>query len=357
MKQNIYIFSDTILKRKNNTISFESVSMFGRYENSDYRETDFDETLIDPTERLPEGQKKYIPVENVDSIFCFGDIRLNSNFINFLEKYSIPVHFFNYYGKYTGSVIPPKKSNISGVTLGLQFQAFRDITKRLYFASEFILAASHNMICNMKIANKSGAKLNDEIDSINTLREKIKDASSVEEILGYEGQIRHIYYKSWNKLLKHNPDFTTRNYNPPVGMVNALISYANMVLYGICTNEIYRTQLSPFIGYLHSPGDNKSPLSYDIAEIFKPIIVDKTIFRVLNLGMIKEKHFNKAGDYYYLRDDAKKVFISELDDKLKSTVEYEGRIVSLRSLIRIEAFKILNHLKGEKVYSSYHSGL
>jgi CRISPR-associated protein Cas1 len=71
MKKTIYLFSDGELKRKDNTIFFES-----------------------------EKGRKYIPVENTDEIYVFGEVDVNKRFLEFITQSMIIIHFFNYYGYY-----------------------------------------------------------------------------------------------------------------------------------------------------------------------------------------------------------------------------------------------------------------
>lgn len=120
----------------------------------------------------------------------------------------------------------------------------------------------------------------------------------------------------------------------------------------MCLSEIYKTYLDPRIGYLHSTNFRRFSLNLDIAEIFKPIIVDRLIFSLVNKKMLTKKHFEKLTDGILLSEEGRKVFISELDKKMQTTVQHRhlGKSVSYRRLIRLELQK---HLLGEKPYESY----
>ena len=71
-----------------------------------------------------------------------------------------------------------------------------------------------------------------------------------------------------------------------------MISYCNSLLYTKILSEIYKTQLNPTISYLHQPGTNRFSLSLDISEIFKPLIVDRMIFAMLNKNQITQDDFD-----------------------------------------------------------------
>jgi CRISPR-associated protein Cas1 len=44
------------------------------------------------------------------------------------------------------------------------------------------------------------------------------------------------------------------------------------------------TQLNPTVSYLHEPSQRRFSLALDLSEIFKPLIVDRVIFRVAQPG-------------------------------------------------------------------------
>lgn len=56
-----------------------------------------------------EKKHVYIPVENVKEIYCFNEVSINSKLLDFLAQKNIIVHFFNYYGNYSGTFYPRKK--------------------------------------------------------------------------------------------------------------------------------------------------------------------------------------------------------------------------------------------------------
>jgi integrase len=51
-------------------------------------------------------EKRVIPVEDVDALWSFRELDLNARVLSFLAQHKIPLHFFNYYGFYTGSFYP-----------------------------------------------------------------------------------------------------------------------------------------------------------------------------------------------------------------------------------------------------------
>lgn len=348
MRQNIYIFSNTILRKKDKTLCIETDTNSKAVNEADI---DAGEVILSPAQENEGYSKSYVPAENVEAIYTFGSVKMNTHFLALASKNSIPVHTFNYYGNYLGSFLPKSDIN-SGNTVIQQAEHYTNPYKRTELAKKFIEGAAHNTISNLLYYQYRNCHLIEETEKIRELYNQLNSASSVGEILGIEGNIKNTYYRCWHKFLKQDVEFEKRVKRPPDNMINSLISLGNMLVYTVCLNEIYRTGLLPSIGFLHSTGDNRFPLSFDIAEIFKPLIVDKAIFKVINLNMLDESDFTSKGDMLYMKEKAKRTFVDAIETRLKTSVMREDlkRNVTYKTLIRFECYKIINHLTGKESY-------
>jgi len=173
--------------------------------------------------------------------------------------------------------------------------------------------------------------------------------------MGIEGNIRKIYYSTWNEIIKQDIEFEKRVKRPPDNMINTLISFVNSLIYTTTLSEIYKTQLNPTVSFLHEPGTKRFSLSLDIAEIFKPLIGDRMIFSLLNKNQITEEDFESESNFLYLKESGKRKILMEYDKRLESTLSHKelGRDVSYRYLIRLECYKLIKHIIGEKEYSGF----
>ena len=137
--------------------------------------------------------------------------------------------------------------------------------------------------------------------------------------------------------------------------IRTLISYVNTLVYTKVLSAIYNTQLNPTVSYLHEPGSRRFSLSLDIAEIFKPIIGDRLIFSLLNKKQITEKSFTKDLNYLHLTKEASRTIVDELDKKLQTTIKHKelNKNVSYEYLMKLECYKLIKHLLGEKEYEPF----
>lgn len=334
MKKTYYLFNPGTLQRKDNTLKFTPIEEDGNGE-----------------ERI--GQPRYLPIENIAEFYTFGALNANSSLYNFLGQNQISVHFFDYYENYTGSFMP-KDGLLSGRMLLAQTSYFQDKKKRIVIARKFIEGAAFNMVKNLRYYDKRGKDLEPIIERINKLAENIQTVNATDELMGIEGNIRQAYYEAFDLIL-NDYQMGNRTKQPPQNEVNALISFGNMMCYTQCLRAIHQTQLNPTISYLHSPGERRYSLSLDISEIFKPLLVDRVIFKVLNKKEIQDKHFDNKLNKCVLNSTGKKIFVKAFEDRLNETIKHRSlnRSVSYRYLMKLECYKLSKHLLGMEEYKPF----
>ena len=149
--------------------------------------------------------------------------------------------------------------------------------------------------------------------------------------------------------------FEKRVMHPPDNMINSLISFVNSLIYAKVLSEIYHTQLNPTISYLHEPGFRRFSLSLDIAEVFKPLIGDRLIFSLLNRRQITEESFTEELNFLHLKKEASQLIVTEFEKRMKKTIMHKEleRQVSYQYLMRLEAYRLIKHLIGEKTYEGF----
>ena len=320
MKEPLYINSNGILYRKQNTLKFQ---------NKD----------VDTA----------IPIHAINEVNCYGKVSLRSGAISLLQKEKVIVNFFNTYGFYEGSLYPKIDLN-SGVTVVKQALHYADNDKRCFIAKEMVNGMKHNMIKTLKYYKKKGKDLDYYINKLEN--EPLLDGN-INRVLSSEGRLWQYYYPSFD-FINNNFPIEQREFRPPKNEMNALISFGNSLLYTTTLSEIYHTYLHPSISFLHEPRERRFSLACDLADIFKPLIVSRTIFKLVNTNMINKKHFRKDVGVY-LNEKGREKFIQEYNNKLKTTIKHPNlnKKVSYRYLIRLEGYKLIKHILGDKTYESF----
>lgn len=330
MKKTYYLFNPGRLSRKDNTLKFTPVD-----------------------EKGVEGQPKFIPVEGVSELYIFGSLDANSALYNFLGKENVTVHFFDYYEHYTGSFYP-KDYLLAGKMLVQQVLHYQDHSRRLEIARKFVEGAAFNMLKNLRYYEKRERDLEMHIVTIQQYAAEVNGTDTVEELMGLEGNIRQVYYTAYESIVR---DFTMegRSKRPPANEVNTLISYGNMMCYSLCLSQLYHTQLNPTISFLHEPGTRRYSLALDLAEIFKPILVDRTIFRVLNKREVQAGDFAIELNRCVLKESGKKAFVRAWEERLNETIRHRTlkKHVSYKHLVKLECYKLSKHILGMEEYRPF----
>ncbi|MFI3263248.1 MAG: type I-B CRISPR-associated endonuclease Cas1b [Rikenellaceae bacterium] len=327
MKKSYYLFSSGRLSRRDNTLKFTAI-----------------------TEDGEESKPRFIPIESVSEIYAFGSIDANSALYNFLGQEHISMHFFDYYENYTGS-FQPREMLLSGKVLMAQARLHDKKKARLQLAKLILDGGVYNMVKNLQYYDKRGRELKPIIDKIQEYHSCFDSVTLIDELMGLEGNIRKCYYDGFDLILN---DFVMdgRSMRPPKNEVNALVSFGNMMCYTECLKAINQTQLNPVISFLHSPGDRRYSLCLDLAEVFKPILVDRVIFKVLNKKMLQANDFEVNINRVILKPKGKKIFVQAFEDRLTETIRHRalGRSVSYKHLIKLECYKLVKHVMGINEY-------
>jgi CRISPR-associated protein Cas1 len=328
LQKTIYIFSNGSLHREGNTLCYET-----------------------------EEGKKFLPVEDIQEIMVFGEVDINKKLLEFLTQHEIVMHYFNYYDYYMGTFYPREHYNSGFVTLK-QAETYLAEPRRLELAQAFVRGAVSNIEQVLKYYHKKGVPLGDILESLSRTEPVIDGCSDLPELMALEGNAREEYYKAFDLILA-NPDFSfdKRTRRPPQNNLNTLISFGNSILYTTVLSEIYKTHLDPRIGYLHSTNFRRFSLNLDVAEIFKPILIDRLIFTLIDKQMIGPGDFEKDSGGIFLKEKGRKRFVEEYDKRLATTINHRavGHPVSYRRLIRMELYKVEKHIIGEETYKPFVS--
>lgn len=330
MKKSFYLFNPGRLSRKDNTLCFTPIDEEGN-----------------------ELQPRYLPIETVDNLYCFGSLDANSAMYNFLGKNHVAVHFFDYYEHYTGSFMP-KDYLLAGKMQIEQTKHYMAPKKRIDIARRFVQGAAFNISKNLKYYQNRAKDVSSSLDRIDQYSVLIDGTKEINELMGIEGNIRQAYYDSFSSII-NDFEMGGRSKQPPRNEINTLISFGNMLCYSVCLDQIYHTQLNPTISFLHEPGARRYSLALDMAEIFKPLLVDRTIFSILNKKQIKSSDFRLELNRCSLKDGARKLFVQTFEERLKETFKHRslGRNVSYKHLVKLECYKLQKHLLGIEEYKPF----
>ena len=263
-------------------------------------------------------------------------------------KHGVRLSIFDYYGYYKGS-FEPFNQHPSGRIKLTQARTLLDDSERLAMAREIVRGAAHNMRANLLYYRYRGnTDFEPGLREMARLQDKINLALDVPTLMGVEGNLHEIYYAAW-KHVDPTLDFGRRVRRPPNNPINCLLSFLNQLTYTVVRHELFKTHLEETFSLLHSPGHGRSSLSLDLAEPFKPVLVDSLIFRMVGRKMLDENWFEQHEGACLLTETGRRHVTEQFSVRLEE--QYQGR--SFREWVYREALAIERHLLNVDEYQSF----
>lgn len=326
MDRNYHVFSDGRLERNNDTVRLVT----------------------------DDGEKKYLPVENAEALFVHGQVDYNTRLMSFLNDHGVAMHVFGWNDYYSGSIMP-KRGQTSGQTVVEQVRAYDDNDRRLGLARKFVAGSIHNMWTNVNYYDNRGHDFGGALDRLDRCQADLDGTEDVAETMGVEATARKAYYSTFDAILPEGFVFEGRQYNPPNNEVNSLISFGNSLVYANVVSAIRKTALDPAVSYLHEPGERRYSLALDIADLFKPLLTDRVLFRLVNRKQLTTESFETELNSCLLTEAGRKTYSKAFEETLERTVKHPNlnRKVSYQYLLRMEAYKLKKHLLTGETYEPF----
>jgi CRISPR-associated protein Cas1 len=301
-----------------------------------------------------DGQTEYLPVESVDALYLHGQIDFNTRALGLLNEHNVSLHVFGWKDYYRGSYLP-KRGQVSGNTVVEQVRAYDDPSRRLQIGHRIIEASIHNMRSNIRYYDGRRGDFSDTLTELADAKESVSDVEDIDRLRAVEGNARKIYYDSFDDILRDPFELSQREYNPPTNEANALVSFLNGMVYTTAVSAIRKTALDPTIGFVHEPGERRFTLSLDIADIFKPMLADRLIFRLVNRQRLSLDDFESELDGCLLTDEGRMTVLETYEETLDETVEHPRleRKVSFKTLVQTDIYSLKKHiLTGEEYHAT-----
>ena len=252
-----------------------------------------------------EGEKsRRLPVEEIAGLHLLSGYSITSGVIDLAAKHNIPLHAYNYYGIYRGTFFPPPVEP-TGSILIKQVQSRLNESRRLEIA-KCILETSNRSVCELLKPFGLGLEM------------AVED-ESVEGLLLSEARFRKEYYALLDTILPPFWSILKRERNPPRRPADAVLGFANGILYAKTAGWIHRAGLDPRISYLHGESRARNPLALDLAEVFKPAVSESVLLEIAASGSEKSLVTN-VGEGVYLNEKGRKSVIQFIEECLKRSV-------------------------------------
>lgn len=314
--------------------------------SKDAKLTRQDSTLIVRQEGAP---KRRFSINGVKHIIIAGEAGLTTSLLSLLGRNDVRVTILDWYGNVCGT-FEPFGAPSAGAIRTAQSQHALDLEKRLVLAKEIVLGAIYNIRANLRYRAYRGVTgLDVVLGRIEQLERSAREATSIEALMGAEGNVRASYYEAWAQI-DARLQFGPRRRRPPNNPINCLISWFNGLLYSVARHEIAKTHLDDCVSFLHAATEARHSLALDLTEPFKPPVVDTLIFEMVLRDRLDRTWFLEEAGVCRLSEAGRRATLEAWIGKLEGETADQP---SFKSLIRTEAFAIERHLLGISNYRAY----
>ena len=271
--------------------------------------------LLDNSERFR------IPFDNVEAIVCFSYLGCSPALMGKCAEKLIPISFISPQGKFLAKIVGETRGNV--FLRVAQIDKFRE--NSLLLAQNSMAAKFANCISVIRRSKHDNTHLRNDKDinaAIDRLRwgiDAVYVSTSLDEILGVEGNCAKQYFGAFGKLFTADDvTFAYRNKRPPLDPVNATLSF----LYTLYTNEfasaLETVGLDSYIGFYHTLRSGRSSLACDLVEEAR-CHVERMVLTLFNLRVLADNDFEKQiSGAVWLNADGRKKVITKWQEKKRT---------------------------------------
>jgi CRISPR-associated protein Cas1 len=247
----------------------------------------------------------------------YGNISFEA--MRWLSKHNISLSLLNWNGKLLSVTLP--ETTKSGRLRVSQYQKYVDTDFRFKMATKIInnkvdnslnllkeLSKFYNVVNILKFKKTIYEEKQYFKKNLEDFKFKNNDDSLkyLKSLMTYEGRIATLYWSEISKIFKTlKPEFNfksrkskdaSRNYNAS-DEINSLLNYGYSILESEIRKAINSVGLDPSIGFLHELTQSRTPLVYDLQEMFR-WIVDLSVIQVLEQNSLKKSDFIITENYH-----------------------------------------------------------
>ncbi len=305
-----------------------------------------------------EENKEYFPVNVVSDINVYAHEVYSSDFFSLMNEKKIQVHMFNDHGEPIGT-FTSNQYEVDASVLLLQVKAYIDPIRRTELARGIELSQLRNLQSELRYyrRHKSQKEIDQAIGVIGQNIHQMKLAKNVNELSLLEARSREVYYNCFQYIVDDcDFQFNKRTRRPPKDAINAMISFGNVFLYNRMTSFICRTKLDNRISFVHSSQRRKANLCFDLADVYKPLIVDPVIFSLINRHQMDiDQHFelNPKDNGIYLTREGCVLFVKALKRKMGSYIKINEERKTYSSIICDDLNCLVHALKENTTFSPF----
>lgn len=279
---------------------------------------------------ITEGREKVgqFPLHIFEGIISFSNSGASPALMGACAANGIGFAMLTPYGKFLCRVAGRSRGNI--LLRKEQYRISDDENRSLPYARNMILGKVYNERWTVDRTLRdypmrvNSDRLRNSISNLKKQIDKIRKSDSMSNLRGVEGDSAVDYFRVFNDLILNQKEefyFSGRNRRPPLDNVNAMLSFAYILLANDCMNALESVGLDSYAGFMHTDKPGRASLALDLEEELRAPIADRFVLTMINKKILTNKDFSVTGDGAVLMsDDGRRTFLAKWQERKQEEI-------------------------------------
>lgn len=279
---------------------------------------------------IGEEKKAQYPLLVLESIISFSYKGASPALMGACARNGIQLVFLTPRGRFLARVCGQEQGNV--LLRKEQYRLSDDLEKSCHIARNFIFGKVYNQRWVLERTLRDhrmrvdAAKLESASQALAGLLPAIETQTDLDSLRGLEGEASVRYFHVFDEMvLNQKADFLFdgRNRRPPIDNMNALLSFAYVLLSNDCASALESVGLDSYVGFMHRDRPGRTSLALDLMEELRAPMADRLCITLVNNRVLQDKHFERQeSGAVFLGEDGRKLFLSAWQTKKKEEITH-----------------------------------
>lgn len=279
---------------------------------------------------IGEEKKAQYPLLVLESIISFSYKGASPALMGACARQGIQLTFLTPRGRFLARVCRQEQGNV--LLRKEQYRLSDKLEKSCHIARNFIFGKVYNQRWVLERTLRDhrmrvdAAKLESASQALAGLLPAIETQTDLDSLRGLEGEASVRYFHVFDEMvLNQKADFLFdgRNRRPPTDNMNALLSFAYVLLSNDCASALESVGLDSYVGFMHRDRPGRTSLALDLMEELRAPMADRLCITLVNNRVLQDKHFERQeSGAVFLGEDGRKLFLSAWQTKKKEEITH-----------------------------------
>lgn len=270
------------------------------------------------------------PLHTISGILSFSYAGASPALMGACATRNISLSFCSPRGKFLARICGESNGNV--LLRRAQYRIADDAEQSCRIARNMIFGKLYNSRWSIERTSRDHAlkidseKLSNASRQIKDLLPTVAKENNLETLRGWEGTGATAYFNVFDEMILNDDAkfrFSGRNRRPPLDPVNAMLSFAYVLLANECAAALESVGLDSYVGFLHQDRPGRCSLALDLMEELRPCVADRFVLTMLNHQKVKPDDFIiMENSSVLLKDEARRNFLKDWHEKKQTLITH-----------------------------------